>query len=55
MDLVWLEKWPNRNIMKFSKEEFKILNPEGSSQSLGADSPESSLAEKKMKVWWTPS
>lgn len=44
------EKWANRNFMKFSKEEFKILNPEGNSWSLRADSLESSLAEKDLKV-----
>lgn len=36
--------------MKFSEEEFKILNPEGNSWFLGADNLESSLVEKDLKA-----
>lgn len=36
--------------MKFSREELKILNPEGSSWSPGADNLERCLVEKDLKV-----
>jgi len=53
-DLCRLEKWADRNLMKFNKEKCRVLhlarNNPMHQHMLGADQLESSLAEKELDV-----
>ncbi|KAK4829689.1 hypothetical protein QYF61_006064 [Mycteria americana] len=57
-DLKTLEKWDDRNLMKFNKEKYEVLhlgrNNPMHQYMLGATQLESSFAEKDWGSWWTP-
>ena len=58
-DLDRLEKWAEKNLVKFSKGKCQVLpmgrNNSRHPDSLGANWLKSSLAEKTWKSWWVRS
>jgi len=58
-DLNRLEKWPNRNLIKFNKEKCKILHLERNHHRhyyiLGDPSWKAAWQKKTWESWWVPS